>query len=58
VTETVYEWLKTGKLAGLKINDGPRAKWRVTPAALDEFDRAQLRSRCSPRDATDTVAGS
>lgn len=46
-TDTVYVWLQSGQLAGMKMSAGPRAKWRVSPAALDEFERAHLRSRCS-----------
>jgi hypothetical protein len=41
----------------MRISDGPRAKWRITPAALDDFDRSQIRNRCSPRDDGETVAG-
>jgi excisionase family DNA binding protein len=54
---TVYEWLQTGRLAGMKVSDGPRAKWRVSPAALDAFEAASLRSRCFAPDP-DAAAGS
>ncbi|MFZ2958567.1 MAG: hypothetical protein WA705_16895 [Candidatus Ozemobacteraceae bacterium] len=30
-------WLKSGKLKGYKVGTGPRAAWRVTEEALQEF---------------------
>jgi excisionase family DNA binding protein len=60
--DTVWVWLQTGEMAGMKISAGKRAKWRISPASLDEFDRTHLRNRCSPRDQLDqlhdTAAGS
>jgi excisionase family DNA binding protein len=48
--KTVYVWLKSGKLAGMKLAPGPKGDWRISLAALDAFDELTLRSRCSPRD--------
>ena len=44
-TMSVFRWLKSGKLAGIKIG----AKWFTTPAALEEFVRG-----CNPTSATGT----
>ena len=48
---TVYLWLQSGRLAGMKINTGPNARWRISPAALEAFEQASLRSRWITRDA-------
>jgi excisionase family DNA binding protein len=44
-TNTVYQWIKTGKLSALKVGRG----WRIPATALEAFDRENAfdpRSRC------------
>lgn len=34
---TVRKRLRRGEIRGTKYSDGPKARWRVTEAALDHF---------------------
>lgn len=43
--QTVYGWLERGDLVGMKTGVG-RGSWRVSVAALDEFEKSHTRSRC------------
>jgi excisionase family DNA binding protein len=34
--QTVREWLRTGKLRGLRTGDGQKARWRVPESAIEQ----------------------
>lgn len=40
---TVRKWLREGRLKGVKMSNGPKAKWRVSEGAIRAF-REQLRT--------------
>ena len=52
---TVKRWIADGKVDAVRLT--PQGEWRISRASLDEWLES-LRSRCSPRDDADTVAGS
>ncbi len=37
---TVREWLNQGRLQGVKMSSGPKAKWRVSESAIRAFREA------------------
>lgn len=32
--EQVYEWLKIGKIKGIRVSDGPKSQWRIPDTEL------------------------
>jgi excisionase family DNA binding protein len=52
---TVKTWIAQGKVEAIRLT--PNGEWRISRASLDAWLES-LRSRCSPRDDTGTVAGS
>ena len=55
---TVYGWLNSGELAGMRLSTGSKAQWRISPAALDDFEATHIRSRCSSATDDSAAAGS
>jgi excisionase family DNA binding protein len=47
--DTVRLWIRTGKLAALRIN----SEYRITTTALEAFEQENSRSRCFAEDATE-----
>lgn len=47
--KTVGDWLRAGKLPGVKLGDGRAAEWRVNKADLEDYVRERTTQVRNPK---------